>query len=1035
TVPVQETLEDALDGRTEPVVIGSLRRGEGGTARFLTSLAEAYVHGVTVDWTTVLAGRDAHRIDLPTYAFQHERFWPEPGTGGDVTGVGLDAPGHPFLGAVVRLAESEALVLTGRLSLRTHPWLSDHQVVGTVPLPGTAFVELAMLAGDQVGCDRLEELTMEAPLLLPPSGHVRLQLTVGSPDEAGHRTIQLYSQREDAEEDAGWLCHGSGLLAAGGHSPSPDLSEWPPPGAEPVPVDDLYELAADGPVLYGPAFQGLRAAWRRGPEVFAEVTLPTGQLERASSFTLHPVLLDAALHTVGLGGLLDDSVPGWRPFAWSGVSVHAAGASTLRVRLAPAGANSLTLFATDTAGVPVVSVDSLAMRPIAAEQFTAGARQESLLRMDWAAASTESATGPRWAVLGPVGPDLLELAHERSEGGPVAFADLDALVASLAEGAAAPDFVLLDPAVDGPVGITGLAEATRLATGRVLDAARAWLDPALDERLSSARLVVVTRRALAARDGEDVTGLAGAPLWGLVRSAQAENPGRLVLLDVDGDAASWQALPAALASGENQLALRAGTALTPRLGRIRALTPVAEPDACEVPAPTRLDPEGTVLVTGATSGLGAMVARRLVSEHGVRRLLLLSRRGPAAEGAAELVDALREAGADAAVVACDVADRESLALALAGVPAGHPLTAVVHCAGTVDNGLLASLTPEKIDEVFRPKVDAAVNLHALTEGIELAAFVLFSSVAGTIGGTGQGNYAAANTFLDALAQHRRAGGLAATSLAWGLWETNSGMGGRFDAALLANTSMRAVVPLPSEEGLGLFDACWRSDEPVLFPVKLNAAALRAQAGDGALPPVLRALAPGGSRRTAAGSGQDNGAQLRGQLAAMSAGKRYDTLLALIRRQVASVLGHASAEAIETDRPFKELGFDSLTAVELRNRLNAATGVRLPVTAVFDYPTMEVLAGFLRDELFPAAAEEAADPQAAEEARVREALLSLPLARLRESGLLDPLLELAEGRSGAGSGAEEEDRSDSILAMDATSLIQLALSNSGAGDLS
>ncbi|MFF7459694.1 type I polyketide synthase, partial [Kitasatospora sp. NPDC008115] len=999
----------------------------------------AYVRGVPVDWTTVLAGRDARRTDLPTYPFQHQRFWPEPGTGGDVAGVGLQAAGHPFLGAVVRLADSENLVLTGRLSLRTHPWLADHQVAGTVPLPGTAFVELAMVAGDQVGCDRLEELTMEAPLLLPPTGHVRLQLTVGTPDEAGRRAIQVFSQHEDDAEDSGWLCHGSGVLAAGGASPVPDLSEWPPPGATPVPVDDLYELAADGPVFYGPAFHGLRAAWRRGDEVFAEVALPAGQLERAGGFTLHPVLLDSALHTVGLGGLLDEDVPGWRPFAWSGVSVHATGASALRVRIAPAGSGSLALFATDPLGVPAVSVDSLAMRPITAEQF-AGARQESLLRMDWVTAPDEAkpvkaSAGPRWVTLGPVGPDLLELARQHSAGAPASFVDLSALVSAVADGAEAPDFVLLDPASDTPADLTGLAEAARAATGRALDAVRAWLDPSLDERLSSTRLVLVTRRALAARDGEQVTGLAGAPLWGLVRSAQAETPDRLVLLDVDGEAASWQALPAALASGEDQLALRAGTVLAPRLGRVRALPPVSgpqTPSGADDGAPASWDPEGTVLVTGATSGLGAMVARRLASRHGVRRLLLLSRRGPAAEGAAELLDDLREAGADAAVVACDVADREALAGVLADVSAEHPLTAVVHCAGTVDNGLTASLTPEKIDAVFRPKVDAALNLHALTKDGGPVAFVLFSSVAGTIGGTGQGNYAAANTFLDALAQHRHAEGLPATSLAWGLWEASSGMGGRFDTALLANTSMRAVVPLPAEEGLGLFDACRLSDEPVLFPVKLNTAALRAQAGDGALPSVLRALAPAGLRRGAA-SGQDNGAQLHGQLAAMSHGERHNALLALIRRQVASVLGYASAEAVEIDRPFKELGFDSLTAVELRNRLNAATGVRLPVTAVFDYPTMEVLAGFLRDELFPAAAEEGLDPQAAEEARVREALRSLPLARLRESGLLDPLLELAEGRSGGGEAAGKADLSESIMTMDEATLIRLALSNSGAGD--
>ena len=293
--------------------------------------------------------------------------------------------GHPLLGAAVELAAGAGLVFTGRLSVRSQPWLAEHAVAGTVLLPGTAFVELAVRAGDQAGCGRVEELTLEAPLPLPADGAVQLQVTVSGPDEDGQRATAVYARAEDPAADGPWTRHASGRLAPAaepaGAGLADDFAVWPPAGAVPVAVEGVYEALAAGGYGYGPAFRGLRAAWRRGPDIFADVRLPEDAAADAGRFGLHPALLDAALHAAGLTGdgadrvtdglTRDDRPPGEvrLPFAWSGVSLQAAGASVLRVRLRPDGGGGLSLTAADGAGVPVVSVGSLVTRPLAAGQL------------------------------------------------------------------------------------------------------------------------------------------------------------------------------------------------------------------------------------------------------------------------------------------------------------------------------------------------------------------------------------------------------------------------------------------------------------------------------------------------------------------------------------------------------------------------------------------------------------------------------------------------------------------------------------------
>ncbi|MGW1058238.1 amino acid adenylation domain-containing protein [Micromonospora rubida] len=1262
TVGVEESLHDAApDDPT--VVVGSLRRDEGGLRRLLTSVAEVHVAGRAMDLTAHL---DAHRprpVDLPTYAFQRRRFWMPPGAGGaaGAGGHGPDGMTHPLLAAAHDHPEREGAQFTGRLSLATHPWLADHAVDGVVLLPGAAMAELAAFVGQQVGHPVVTDLVLCEPLVVPERGAVGLQVVVsdGSADE---REVRVYSRAESsaplADPRPAWTRHAEGTLGA---SPAPagsdaDAGAWPPPGAEPVDVSDGYDRLARRGYRYGPAFRGLRAVWRRGTELYAEVALPDGVA--SDGFTLHPALLDAALHALEYVDPDREVTPDQvrLPFAWANVRLHAVGATTLRVRVTTTGTDTYTLALTDPAGQPVCEVGSLALRPISRERLAAAdtGTHDTLFGLDWTPVAVPTPTGGhrdwvRWPAVpasGPLGAAVLRCPDAPQDGGGPAGADLPA--------------------------------RARQALGEVLHAAQRWL---AEPRSDGSPLVVLTRRAVSTGAGEDVADLAHAPVWGLLRSAQTEHPGRIVLVDVD----EWPGWPdlvsAALASGEPQLAFRRGEARVPRLARtagsavggldrlpepswqlrtlgegtldagnmslapwpdadrplgpgevridvravglnfrdvmiaygmypdpdvdlgnegagvvlevaddvgalrpgdrvmgtfmgigprvvrhhgfltrfpagwsfaraastpavfltaycalrrlagvapgqrvlvhaatggvglaavqlarhagaevfataspakwgtlrdlgfdeahlassrtcdfadkFRAATagegvdvvldslagefvdasldllphgghfielgktdvrdpeqvarahpgvryrhfdltrvgpeetgamlselgamfdrdelrplPVSVRDVRQAPdalavlgqarhigklaltLPRPLDPAGTVLVTGGTGVLGGLLARHLVTAHGVTRLLLLSRSGPDTADARELGDELRALGADVRTVACDVADRDALDDVLARVPHRHPLTAVVHAAGVLDDALFSTMSTDQVDRVLRPKLDAAWNLHRATERLELSAFVLFSSAAGILGTAGQANYAAANTFLDALAEHRRQRGLSATSLAWGLWEKESGMTGHLDDRDHARLRRTGFSALSTREGLALFDAALRSGRTVLVPARLDLPTGRAR-GAGELPAILSGFARPGLR--AANAARPAAEATAGaDLGRMGADERRGALLGLVRSVAATVLGHDTPEAVDPDAGFKTIGFDSLGAVDFRNRLKKATGLSISTTAVFEHRTPAALAEHLSTLVTPAAGDPvppAAEPTA------------------------------------------------------------------------
>ncbi|MFB6983621.1 SDR family NAD(P)-dependent oxidoreductase, partial [Streptomyces scopuliridis] len=943
----------------EAAIVPISRKDRDEELTALAALARVHAHGATVDWTGFFAGTGARRVELPTYAFQHQWFWPagsRSGAAGDVRAAGLGSAGHPLLGAAVELAAGQGVLFTGRLSVQSHPWLADHAVMGRVLLPGTALLELAIRAGDEVGCDRVEELTLAAPLTLPERGAVQVQVAVGVPDESGRRSVGIYSRPEDAADaaDAPWTQHATGSLAgrSEGAETGFDATVWPPTGAQVMDVEGCYERFEEIGFAYGPVFQGLRAAWRRDGEIFAEVSLPESAEADAAGFGLHPALLDASLHASLLAGDSDGG-GGGLPFSWEGVSLHATGASALRVRLAPVGKDAVSVAVADTSGQPVASVDSLLVRAVSREQLNgpAGAGRDSLFGLEWTplTALAESDIPGSVVVLGP---DTLGLADGLAGSGAEVgtYADL----ASLAAGESPVPDVVLVPVLGEPDRAEAEAEAeeaaqavpgaVRQVVSRALGLLQQWL---AEDRLAGSRLVFVTQGAVAV-DGGAVADLAAASVWGLVRSAQSENPGCFGLLDLEptADSAALTPLARALGSEEPQLVLRGGEVRAARLDRVPLPEPVAPAAGETEGAGESWERGGTVLITGGTGGLGAVLARHLVAERGVRRLLLLSRRGPGAEGAGALVEELETLGADVTAAACDVADRGALAEVLAAVPAAHPVSAVVHAAGVLDDGVVGSLTPERLDTVLRPKVDAAWYLHELTRDLGLAAFVVFSSVAGVFGGAGQGNYAAANTFLDALVARRRAEGLPGVSLAWGPWDQAGGMTGSVTEADMRRLARSGMPPLSIEQGVALFDAAVTGSRALLLPVRLDLAALRSQ---GEIPALLSGLIRTPSRRSATAAPRS--AESLGQrLTGLTDEERRDVLLTLVREQAAVVLGHTDGAAVGASRQFQELGFDSLTAVDFRNRLNAATGLRLPATLLFDYPTPAAVVDHLHSQM-------------------------------------------------------------------------------------
>jgi 4-hydroxyphenylalkanoate synthase len=1242
TASIEQSLSPA-----EAVVVSVLGKDRPEMASLIGAAGHLFSTGVGVDWPAVFAGSGGRRVELPTYAFQRRRFWSTRASTGpaDAASLGLGRAGHALLGAVVERPDSGGVVLTGRLSLAAQPWLADHVVGGVVLFPGAGFVELVIRAGDEVGCAVIEELVLAAPLVVHQGAGVQVQVVVGAAEESGSRAVSVYSRRDQA--DGGWLLRAEGTLGVTATEASADLSVWPPPGAESVDMSDGYARLAARGYEYGPAFQGLVAIWRRGPELFAEVAAPTEAGVQVDGMGIHPAVLDAVLHAAGLAV---ETTQTMLPFCWRGVSLHAGGAGRVRARFTALGADAMSVEVADPAGLPVLTVRSLVTRPMTAEQLhaavtaAAAGPDNELLEVVWSQIPLNHTTIDRSGQLAVLS---WEDFCAGSGGALGAGADGD--------GAKASGSVVVwecGSAADDVVG--SVYTATRAA----LQVLQRWL-----AENQAGTLVVLTHGAVGLA-GEDVTDLAAAVVWGLVRSAQAEHPGRIVLIDTDtavdaavlaaagepqllvraggvhvarlapappllarpagqpawrlaaggggtledlviqpcpqaqeplqvgqvrvavaavgvnfrdvvaalgmypgpapalgaegagvvietgpevagaavGDAVmglmgstgplavvdqqllvkmprGWSfaqaaGVPvafltalygladlAAIRAGESvlvhaatggvgmaavQLARRRGvevfvTASRGKWDTLRAMgfdedhigdsrtlefedkflsvtegrgvnvvlnslagefvdaslrllirggcfiemgkTDIRDPQAIATQypgvryrafdlseaGPQRIEAmlgelralfdtqvlhrlpvttwdvrcatqayrfisqarhigkvvltmpsalpddlaEGTVLITGATGMVGAVLARHMVSAYRLRHIVLASRRGDRAEGAAELAAELARAGAQVQVLACDVADRDAAAGLLAQLAQRcPPLRGVIHAAGVLDDAVITSLTPDRVDTVLRAKVDAAWNLHELTRDLGLSMFVLCSSIAATVGAPGQGNYAAANAFLDGLAAHRRAVGMAAVSLAWGLWEQPSAMTTHLSGRDLARISRSGLAAMNPGQALQLFDAALAIDHPVAVATRLDRAALHAQALRGGLPPLFSGLARRPQRRLiddTVDAAQSMSA-LAQRLDGLASDEQRDLLVGMVCLQAAEVLGQPAPDDIDPDAAFQDLGFDSLTSVELRNRLKTATTLTLPPTLTFDHPTPAAVADYIGQQI-------------------------------------------------------------------------------------
>jgi acyl transferase domain-containing protein len=584
-----------LDGNH--TTINPLKRNQPETGTYAQALATAHTHGQTVNWPSYYNHHPTHSHALPTYPFQHERYWllKPPGQSGDASGFGLTPGEHPVLLAVSAHPDRDELLLTGSLSAQAQPWVRDHAIRDTLILPGTAFLDFALHAAHLAGVDGVRELALEAPLPIPANGVVQVQVVVDAPGPDGSRPFAVHSRAAEGP----WTRHVSGTLGSV-HARPTRLVEWPPTEAAPMDLTGAYDLLAERGYRYGPAFQGVRAAWKDGEsgDIYAEVALPGDGLD-PTGHAVHPALLDAALHALLIDLATSDQVR--LPFAWTDVRLHATEATELRVQISPTGTGSVEITAADAAGAPVLTAGGLSMRLMDADQPVAPATDDSLFHLAWTQLPTSAAD-------------------------PVAWATLDAPEAESAE-------LLVHRVTLAP------EEPWTNAPRHALAALQRW---AADETLSGTRLAVLTRGAIATDDGEDVTDLGAASVWGLVRSAQSEYPDRVLLVDAR-DAEDGDALALAVSSGEPQVAVRGTARYAPRLARAASaddadVTDSADhvDDADHADDAVRFDPDGTVLITGGTGALGSLLARHLVTRHGVRHLLLASRRGPDALGAAEL---------------------------------------------------------------------------------------------------------------------------------------------------------------------------------------------------------------------------------------------------------------------------------------------------------------------------------------------------------------------------------------------------------------
>ncbi|MET7977787.1 SDR family NAD(P)-dependent oxidoreductase [Streptomyces mirabilis] len=923
-------------GHEDLVAVGSLRRDEDGPACLDRAATELHVHGRPIDWRRLVP--DTAPADLPTYAWDPRRHWIEPESTTGAPGL-FDRAAHPLLGVQLQSPDETRWTFRGEWSQDTADWLSDHAVFGRTVVSGTTLMELCRAALAVAHPDDpadLTDLLLLSPLTLPDSGTVEVSVEVVTAGPVPEITVH---SRPRAQEATGWTLHATASASA----PAAPTGERPPvwpEAAEPAWTPETYERLSELGLGYGPAFQGVRSAVTTGDgELLARLSLPPTARDAADPYPLHPALLDAALHVAAGLDASDGRV--LLPVAVGRCVLPPGGARdlTAAVRRTGGSGTDLTLDVTlwDTDGFPAGHLEGVRLRAAdPADLKGASENARHLYEVVWSAVPEQPAEAPgtEWAVVGdPSDPEVAGAQRGLAAAGTHVRSGTGGADVSGTGGVDVLVRFWPRPATDAePAAAAQELAAVALAELRAL----ITLPP--DE--APARTVWVTRGAVGAVDEDTVPGLAQSVLWGLARSARAEHPELgLTLLDLD-DSDPADALPtAATHIEEPELAFRAGTLLAPRLVRARNRDATGTPVVLDlVGRPTLVPTDGTVLITGGLGAVGRHIAR-LLAEHGVPRLLLTSRQGPDDPRAAEVDAELTALGVEVEVAACDIGDAAAVAGLLGRIGEESPLRGVVHCAGVLADGVVAELTPERLAQVLHPKVDGAAHLHRLTADARLDLFLLVSSAAGVVGNAGQGNYAAANVYLDQLAHHRRALGLPGVSLSFGAWAGEGLAAAHADLDRMARLGHRALTP---DQGRELVELALRQGAPHLVAWALDLPRLRetVTTTGGGTAPLWRSLLP------APRTGRSGGDGLADRLARLPEAERAERVLALVREEISRALGLRSTESVRPDQPLRELGMDSVTAVELRNRIGARIGAKLPATLLFDHPTAARLAAHL-----------------------------------------------------------------------------------------
>jgi amino acid adenylation domain-containing protein len=913
--------------------VHTLEPGADDARRLLEALGDLYCAGADLDWDALRGGERRRSVALPTYPFERERCWLDRPAGRSARGQ--DAR-HPLL--ETRL-EAPIPIFQTHLGAGAPAYLGDHEVGGATLLPATAYVELALAAGGEVMAGPLEvrDLVLQEALVLPESGGRAVQVVLVQGAD-GEMTVQLFSgtgiSATRGEPSSVWRLHASGRVGPATESPRPtlELDTERTMIVDSLDPADLYRDFSDAGADYGPAFRTLVQAWRGENRALAKVSLPEGL--SAEGYEVHPALLDGCFQLLGVALPPRDGRTVHVPVRIGSVRLHErpGDACWCLAAVAEDGSGIVgELQLVDEGGTVLAELTGIELAPVERRTFAPAAEQleDWLYEVEWRDALREPVTGDpgRWLISSADPASGAAIADAlRSRGADVDLVEpeqaADALDLPGLHGIA-----LVAPAFSGPT-----LEATAAMRQRAITPALSLLKK-LADREAPPRLCIVTRGA---QPGATAIDPSQAMLWGLGAVVDAEHPElRCTLIDLDpaddpSVAAENLAGELLAAEGESRVALRDDARKVARLVRSNA-------PATSEPTPVR--PDATYLVTGGLGGLGLLVAGRLVA-LGARHLVLAGRRPPSPD-AATAIALLEAEGAEVRVEQIDVSLRSDLQRLLAPAsPSRPPLAGIVHAAGVLDDGVLVQQSADRFARVLAPKVDGAVLLHELTLDLDLDFFCLFAAGAGLLGSPGQGNYAAANAFLDALAHHRRLAGLPAVAIDWGAWD-GVGMTASVGDRGERRWATRGIDLIAPEQGLVAFERALQSGKPqiAVLPVRWRSFS---RGAPGRVPALLADLA--GPSPTGGGAGAEP--ELARRLREAAGGEQAAVLREHVRRQAMRVLGLDDPRAIDADRPLAELGLDSLTAVELRNALATATGRVLPATLLFDYPTVASLADYL-----------------------------------------------------------------------------------------